>query len=912
MSLIKWFNKPKWQNPNEQVRITAIQNSDDQELIHALPDIVASDNSVKVQKAALSRLESPTALLNILKTHPNKTIRQSASKKLILWFSQETDDQQMTLFNQIEDAETIKALAEKAALTTVREAAIEQISQQGLLGDLLFSETEESLQKSILEKINQPSTLTRLMKKAGKKHPALKAQIKAKLATKQSQNSDEIAKALCEQLESVVHGKNDGLNLAQVKSQWNQLGDDVNPALNTRFNGAFEAAKMIIDPEHRTQFLNKQKQLRMVNALNELETTVSNKQTLSLSQTQSAIQKFQDIDTELLNDEEKQRYSTAFDLLLAVRDQLHKDQQIPAAATQTLDQLTKQLGNKIVQPDQLNRFKKQWHQAIKSVKPSPALTAMKEQFDQAIIKLAEKIESSAELRKQAAESAVALIEPATKEIKEGHLSKAKEITNQLAEFKKTAGFNHPIIKRHKHAMDQVWNQLKELRNWQKWSNDKVRQNIIDDLAASVGKGLHPDAVLKKLKDANEQWYALEDMEKLAGDKYSSRNPKMWQSFRTVSKHLFEPTQPFFEKRSEQQDDRLNTINQTIEHMLDIDLAEAEERTLSELSTQAIKHLRALDQLPPKQRGKTAKKLRQGINRIEARLDEFYAAAAERKNKLIEQARALADVEDLNEAILAAKNLQTDWKKAGFVKHNQERKLWKKFRQANDAVFNRRDQEKQQQNEQHKAQLNAARTLLKQYQTQLGKAKQEADVHALKQAFISAWQQADQPSGMLASEYQQLLQKITDKANQFAQKKQLKTIKDKQELDALCAQFEQQEMKLEELIKTAESINADLWEDTFKARVESPESDHSLADMLIQAEFLSGLETPKAYMEERMAHQVKVLAERMSGERELNNQQQAKQWLGEWFSTPKVDQKFWQSEQGRIEKVIKAMVQQTQE
>jgi len=83
-------------------------------------------------------------------------------------------------------------------------------------------------------------------------------------------------------------------------------------------------------------------------------------------------------------------------------------------------------------------------------------------------------------------------------------------------------------------------------------------------------------------------------------------------------------------------------------------------------------------------------------------------------------------------------------------------------------------------------------------------------------------------------------------------------------------------------------------------------------MLIQAEFLSGLETPKAYMEERMAHQVKVLAERMSGERELNNQQQAKQWLDEWFSTPKVDQKFWQSEQGRINKVIKAMVQQTQE
>ena len=166
--------------------------------------------------------------------------------------------------------------------------------------------------------------------------------------------------------------------------------------------------------------------------------------------------------------------------------------------------------------------------------------------------------------------------------------------------------------------------------------------------------------------------------------------------------------------------------------------------------------------------------------------------------------------------------------------------------------------------------------------------------------------------MLASEYQQLLQKITDKANQFALEKQQKTIKDKQQLDSICAQFEQQEIAHEELVKAAEGINIELWETTFKPRIESPEPSISLADMLIQAEFLTGLETPKAYLEERMAYQVKVLAERMSGERDMNNQQQAKQWLDDWFSAPKVDQKLWQSEQQRMQKVIKAMLLQTQE
>ncbi len=89
MSILNWFNKPKWQNPNEQVRITAIQTSEDIELISSLPEIVNNDVSEKVQKTALSKIENPQTLLTISHQHPNKFIKQICNthgKNLLVLF----------------------------------------------------------------------------------------------------------------------------------------------------------------------------------------------------------------------------------------------------------------------------------------------------------------------------------------------------------------------------------------------------------------------------------------------------------------------------------------------------------------------------------------------------------------------------------------------------------------------------------------------------------------------------------------------------------------------------------------------------------------------------------------------------------------------------------------------------------
>ena len=907
MSIIKWFNKPKWQSPNEQVRITAIKNGEDQELINALPDIIQNDPSPKVQKAALSRIDDPQKLIRILLQHSDKAIKKQASKKLIHAFSQQVDDSQINVFNQLKDPETIKGLAKGAANPEIRKAAIAQIKQQGLLSELLFSEPELDLQKLIIERIDQPSTLTKLAQKAVKKNLAVSDLIAAKLNVQDDEDHDQSAIGLCVALEDVVHGRNQELNLKEVNEQYQAIRPQVSQAIKMRFNGAFEAAKMILDPEHRSQFLQKQKQQRALALLNELEQSIERQRPTELKTIQEMITRFGQLTAEDLPAAEQNRHTQLEQSLTQIRDDIQTAQKIPAKVSQLMDQINQQLNQTVVQPDQLNRFKQHWQQATKGLMPSEALVSLTHQFDDACLKLATKIEQSGKLRDQAATDAIELIEPTIQQIKDGHLIQAKKMTNDLAEKQKLAGHNHPKIKRNRYQLDSVWQQLKDLRNWQKWSNDQARQDIIDEIQDAVGKGLHPDAVMKKLKDANDRWYALEDMEKLPGDKFPSRNQKMWQNFRAVSKSLFDPTQPFFEKRSEQQSDFLTEISDNLKVMNETDLNEAAERDLARMSRQAVKYLKSLDQLPPKERGKTAKNIRKAIDRIDQKLNEFYQIAETKKLRLIDQAQELTQSEDINAAIEMAKQLQQKWKSAGIVKQHTERKLWKKFRKANDAIFKRREQAKKAVNEAHEKQRSEAKSYIADYKQKLQNTTDSEQLKPLKNDFTSGWYALDKPEKLLSHEFNHVLQLIEDAIKQQQHKAVVQSYEVKQQLDQAFASLEQGAIDQAQFDNNTKHLLTDDMVDFFANRINEVDMDLTVSDLLIQGEFMTGLETPEAEMEARMAYQVKILSERMSGAKNSDNHNQAGEWLDQWFLMVKPDAAIIKSNNKRIDKVIKAMM-----
>ena len=76
--------------------------------------------------------------------------------------------------------------------------------------------------------------------------------------------------------------------------------------------------------------------------------------------------------------------------------------------------------------------------------------------------------------------------------------------------------------------------------------------------------------------------------------------------------------------------------------------------------------------------------------------------------------------------------------------------------------------------------------------------------------------------------------------------------------------------------------------------------------MIAAEFITGLSTPEEFMEHRMAYQVQMLSMRMSGEKGLQDNDQAKQLLDEWYLLPKANQSFVKKNTKRIKLVIEAL------
>lgn len=909
MSVLPWFNKPKWQSKNEQVRLTAVQHSNDAELKAQLLDIINHDVSPKVQRAALNRLNDIQVIASVAQEHTDPGLRTIAEKKLAQALIQingtNLTETEVRLVQTIKSNDVRRQIAEQANAPELRLAAIDKLSQQGLLGDLLMTESDPTVQNAILDKISQESTLKRLLKKLSQKQPALKQAIDEKLNLKRPADSKILAEQLCKQLEDVVLKKQQ-LDLADIESQWQQLSE-VPDNLTTRYQGALNTAKLTLDSSYRDTFLQQQKKLRQQQALKELAQAVGRTDNSRLAELQALSQQFHETGYEHLTAEEQTHWQA---LALELQEKIANAQQatsLPAACHQIISDINQQLTKKTASPQSINRYKKQWQQATKKLPPSDDLMVLQNQFDQALLQLADKISHSAKQRDEAADKVMAMLEPIQLKIKDGQLTAAKAEINKLTELQKQCGFNHPKIKQHKFQIDQLWQQLKELRQWQQWSHDKVRTQLIEELEKLVGSGLHPDAVLQKLQQANQQWSDLEDMEKLPGDRYSPRNQKQWLAFRAVSQALFEPAQPFFEKRSEVQDAGLQQVQDHINRMQEVDLLDTSAPDLSKLTQQAVKHLKNLDSLSPKDRGKVAKALRQAMERINKHLAIGYKTAETNKQKLIEQALALTEMDDLEAAIEAAKELQKKWPEQGYVKPHTERKLWQKFRKANDRIFNRRSTEQQATKAAADKQYKQTNQWLKQQQKLIAACNQVEALAEVMATAREAWLSLDNESPQTNTKWQQLVTEMESRKQLLKSQEKQQQFQAWQQVDDLYLQYELEKINLESLQQKLSTFEAAAIK-PFQFRLDNTVDPTLLGQLLVEAEYLTGIETPTEFHEQRMTYQVQVLADRMAGDDNLElGQNRARQWLQRWYGSSKADKEFYQQQKKRITEVLTAVI-----
>jgi len=663
MSLKERLFGPAWESKDAAVRARAVASATDRGLLAKLVEIAAGDPVPEVRLAALKRLRDEAAWLNA-RLHDNEAdIRATADRFLLRAVCRQPGgdclEQRLAWLKQIEASDALRQIAASGADPEMRRVALSRINSPGFLGDCVVSETDDAIAGEILARIEQVSTLKRIASELRKVHKQRQQATIERLAALEAGSEthdarDELAAGLVSRAEKLARGAFSGdrqTEAERLKTQWRELTNP-EPQLARRFEGAMRIVDSALAPRAR-QAAKPAGEAAPANADEELAR---------------------------LSDQAQQLATRAID-----------------------DRSAHELAGLI------SSFDRRWN-ALRS--PGDADRAVRERFQalvgelQARMELQKKPKPAAKVEDAAGDKQVERVRALEEALEEsdqalaaGDIAKAHEAITKARSLHDRMPQKHRPGKA-RSRLAHMTGKLKEMRDWQHWSNNKLRERLIERVGEIDAENLHPDAVTERLKELRRRWKELDEHEVLPGDKRRFSAPQgQWRRFQQACKQAFDAARPYLEKRSEVREQSQRELQEFLDEARRVaDDADTPNEKLIRYQRAAREAIRNLDTLPPKFRGKAAGALRELMDAISASLDRHFEAAENEKRRLVAEARKLAHEKDRSVAIDRAKSLQAEWKKAGRGRRKVEDQLWNEFREPIDPLFEdlkkERDERKQ--------------------------------------------------------------------------------------------------------------------------------------------------------------------------------------------------------------------------
>lgn len=863
-----------WEHKDTATRTRAVAEGVDPRLREALPGLAANDPEATVRLAALKRMDDEAQWLSARANDEDAVVRDAADRALVRLVAEAGGDvaARRTWLKSVDDGDRLRQVAERAADEALRRDALARIQAQGFLGDRYCDETSDALAAELLARLDQVSTLKRIADRLRTRHKQRHHAALERLASLEGddrhETRDALALELIERVEQLARGqfKGDRVQRAdELQRDWDQLADP-DPAHARRFDGAMRIVRRALQPrpdpvEHLPA-----------------EPEESNNDPL-----QPLVDRVQALASRPLGDESEARLKQ----LVTEFEQAWKSLDSPD------DDARAKMKHFHALADEMRARLKPAAPARPASGAEPARTS-----DPAP---AGPDPESLEALDRALEAADAAIE-------HGEIPPASEAISRARSA------HDRIPKKHRPRdvegrLNRMARRLKEMRDWQHWSNNKLRERLIQRAEELDAAELHPDAITERLKELRERWRDLDRQEILPGEKRKFAAPHaQWRRFQGACKEAFDSAKPYLEKRTEVREASLDDVNEFLaaaDRL--VQDPDAERDALVRHQRAARQVIRNLEQVPPKARGKVAKRLRALMDGISARLDEASEAIEQEKRRLVAEARKLAHEKDRAVAIDRAKALQAEWKKAGRGRKKIEDALWKEFREPIDPLFEGLKQERDEQRQAEKAAVDALKTLC-----QKAEALAEAD-----DAEIEA---AAGPLAGLEAEFNQhgrvppALRKRMEAAIQ-RHRQRIRELDEEREraaqahLDALTDAL-QSTWNARSAGEAAKIDRPELPEDDDLARTLDARLDAFLADdatpevlaeqvqrftdqarqVCVEMECLSGLDTPTADKQLRMDYQLGRLAGRLGegAERpDLDTERDdlRKRWLGSFPHDP---------------------------
>lgn len=679
----KWLSilsRPAFESANPDKRAQAVADETSHELLARLPDLARHDNDPKVRMAALRRIDDLSLLADRARLDANAEVRALARGRLRhFMLDQNTDiEQRQRQLRVLEDNELLEEIARQAEPTDLRRAALERIQRPSLLLERCQKDRDPALRLELLKRIDDPAALQRLTESARKTDKQLARAARDKLASLRLAEGDidatrARAEAICRELDGWLRVLPDDLDarLQQAEQQWSDLAERLDGGSQQRFAGLLSTLRHMQSVAERPVPTPP-----TATIATPADIAVDPIEAPAESAAASPDPAENQIAAQLID-------AAAFVQFVAttVADQ--------AANPAALDGVRKRLVNEFAAAQD----------APESSEPKAALLAWldregdrlaaREQqlhdWQSALSDFAAAVEAGQIQRAREARAALQTLgtklsdrpapSPARPEHRGGGRARGGYRSNP-DDFHAT-----PSEQRRLTDIEQAFDKL---TRWQQWSNNSQRQRLCEQIEASIGSGLHPDALLTRIKDAQAEWQRLAEMESELADGQAFR--RLDGRFRALCSKVIAPVRPYLQKRSalraEKQSElaaRIDVIEQRLQ-------ATAGAADVFPLTRELREAWPLLDTLTGRERGHLGERLRQLKSTLDARIEQDRESTRATKQAFIAKLRRQLAGLDNAAAIAVAKDAGVRWKSLTRADRHSEQKLWEEFRGLIDPVF----------------------------------------------------------------------------------------------------------------------------------------------------------------------------------------------------------------------------------
>ncbi|MEA3276637.1 MAG: DUF349 domain-containing protein [Pseudomonadota bacterium] len=236
--------------------------------------------------------------------------------------------------------------------------------------------------------------------------------------------------------------------------------------------------------------------------------------------------------------------------------------------------------------------------------------------------------------------------------------------------------------------------VRGLQKWRKWGADQHRQDLCEAMETLSNAEMSQESKASRLHDLQMEWKELDK----AG---SPVNHPLWDLFHALSEQVYESCKPYLERQAAERETNRQEREQLCSELEEfLDKVEWERMDWKK-ATHAEREMRqawsAIGPVEGRHRKTLDKRFRSAMKRLDGHLTEERNRNQQLKRDLVSRVEALAEEPDLERAIEETKRLQRQWHTTVSARQKEENRLWQGFRAACDAVFARR-------REQHEAQV----------------------------------------------------------------------------------------------------------------------------------------------------------------------------------------------------------------